>query len=266
MWKQLGSLAAMLVMTAGCSSPGSPPAATEPSTTRQVPSSASAEQLTISSTLDGRRSLPHRIHWQATPSRADVSEVDFLVDGKQLWVEHNAPYDYGDDGNYLVTSFLEPGRHTFTVRAIGFDGQSAKDTVTASVPVPPAPPAALAGTWTARSRQFSATLVIDSEGWYFGPDPLSTLGPDNGGNRMDVAYLSPRLLEIRTGMATGDDTVAGKPFDNDLNGWCNNAPGSPARYRWSVHGATLSMTFAGGRPCSGFTKIMTTPWTRASTS
>lgn len=39
--------------------------------------------------------------------------MDFLIDGHQLWVEHNTPYFYGDDGNYLVTSFLKPGKHIF---------------------------------------------------------------------------------------------------------------------------------------------------------
>jgi hypothetical protein len=54
----------------------------------------------VTSTLDGHAALPHRIHWQAFPSvpAADVSEVDFLIDGKLGWVEHHTPYFYGDDG------------------------------------------------------------------------------------------------------------------------------------------------------------------------
>jgi hypothetical protein len=111
----------------------------------------------VTSTLDGHTTLPHRIHWQAFPSGPsfDVSEVDYLIDGKQLWVEHNAPYYYRDDG-------------------------------------------------------------------------------------------------------------AGVPSDDDLNGWCNNAPGSPARYRWSVTGTHLRFTFAGGRPCPGFTQFLTATWVRVS--
>lgn len=42
---------------------------------------------------------------------------------------------------------------------------------------------------------------------------------------IDVAYLKPGLLEVRTGMATGHDRVAGAPADQDLNGFCNNDPG-----------------------------------------
>ena len=53
--------------------------------------------LTVTSTLDGHTALPLRIHWQAFPSgpAADVSEVDFLIDGRLGWVEHNTPYFYG---------------------------------------------------------------------------------------------------------------------------------------------------------------------------
>lgn len=89
----------------------------------------------MTSTLNGYSALPHLIHWQAFPSVAavDVSEVDFLIDGRLGWVERNTPYFYGNDGNWLVTSFLTPGEHTFTVRVITANGQTATDTVQASV-------------------------------------------------------------------------------------------------------------------------------------
>ena len=91
--------------------------------------------------------------WVAKPSvsAADVSAVDYFVDGKQLWVEHNTPYDYGGyAGSYLVTWFPRPGTHRFTVKVVTVGGKTASDTVTANVPVAPAPPAALAGTWRER--------------------------------------------------------------------------------------------------------------------
>ena len=73
----------------------------------------------VRSTLDGKTALPHRIHWVAFPSlpRKQVAEVAFVIDGgKPRWIEHNPPYTYGDDRGYLVTSWLSPGRHRFTVR------------------------------------------------------------------------------------------------------------------------------------------------------
>ena len=231
------------------------------------PATASTAKLTVTSTLDGHTALPHRIHWQAFPSGPSlaVSEVDYLIDGKQVWVEHIAPYFYGDDGNYLVTSFLTPGKHVFTVRAIDVRGHVATDTVTATVPRAPSPPAALAGPWKALQSAGGgvgyASLVISSVGWYEGQFPVTR----SNGNLEDVAYPSPGLVEIRTGMATGHDMVAGAPSDNDLNGWCNNAPGAPARYRWTVTGTHLRFTFAGGHPCPGFTGFLTASWTRAGT-
>jgi len=231
------------------------------------PATASTAKLTVTSTLDGHTALPHRIHWQAFPSGPSlaVSEVDYLIDGKQVWVEHIAPYFYGDDGNYLVTSFLTPGKHVFTVRAIDVGGHVATDTVTATVPQAPSPPAALAGPWKALQSAGGgvgyASLVISSVGWYEGQFPVTR----SNGNLEDVAYPSPGLVEIRTGMATGHDMVAGAPSDNDLNGWCNNAPGAPARYRWTVTGTHLRFTFAGGHPCPGFTGFLTASWTRAGT-
>ncbi len=212
--------------------------------------------------------MPHRIHWVARPSPGtDISEVDYLIDGKQLWVEHNAPYFYGDDSNYLVTSFLEPGKHDFTVRAIDFEGQTATDSITATVPPAPSPPSALAGAWAGLRRPEAGGapggrwhLIISSAGWQI-EEPTR---PGSGGNRVDVAYLSPGLVEIRTGMATGHDVAAGAPVDDDLNGWCNNEPGSPARYRWSVSGTHLRFTFASGHPCPGFTEFLTASWIRAS--
>ena len=209
----------------------------------------------VRSSLDGKSVLPHRIHWIAHPqiSSSKVAAVDYLIDGKKLWVEHHAPYYYGDDGNYLVTSFLKPGMHTFTVRVLTKTGTQATDTVRARVLPAPAPPAQLAGAWTGFRSAGGAPkgtwrLEITSEGW-------EIVDPKNGGNRLDVAYLSSGLLEVRTGMATGHP-------HRDLNGWCNDAPGRPARYDWSVDGIALHLTFVGGHACAGFTAFITGAWNR----
>lgn len=263
MMTQLGGLAAVLLAVAACSSSGggAPAGSRKPSSTPA--SSTSAQAFTVTSTLDGRTALPHRIHWVANPNPVpDVTEVDFLVDGKQLWVEHSAPYDYGDDGNYLVTSFLKPGQHKFTVRAIDFNGTAATDSVTATVATPPRPPAALMGTW----KEFDPhsghvqSMVFNSVGWLFDGYPPNPA--DGDGALMDVAYLRPGLLEFRTGMATGHDEHNGWPVDADLNGWCNDAPGSPVQMRWSLAGNHLRLRYVRGHPCEGFLLDMTNTWTK----
>ncbi len=251
-------LAGLALMLAACSSSAPPSTAPSPSPVATGAPSRSAPAISVTSTLDGHTSLPHRIQWVATPDPiARIFEVDFLIDGKQMWVEHTSPYSYGDDGNYLVTSFLTAGTHTFTVRAIAFGGSTVVDAVTATVPQAPGPPAALAGTWKAdEGPAGTASLVVDAEGWYMGSYPIT----HQGGNRVDVAYLAPGLVEVRTGMATGHDVHNGASTDDDLNGWCDDAPGSPVRYRWSVRGGLLHFAYVSGDACSGFTEFLTVPW------
>lgn len=257
MRKTVAALAAVLFAVTACSSSsshGSPSGSASPA-------SSSAPPVRVTSTLDGLTTLPHRIHWVAKPSpAADVTEVDFLVDGKQMWVENTPPYFYGDDGNYLVTSFLKPGEHKFTVRAMDISGGIATDDVTATVTPSPSPPAALAGTWKAFDHHsgHQQSLVINSVGWTFDDYPPNAA--DGNGGLLDVAYLRAGLLEVRTGMATGHDTHNGAKVDADLNGWCNDQPGSPVRMRWSVQSDRLQLRFVSGQPCEGFVPDMRSAW------
>ena len=93
--------------------------------------SAAAEQgataFTIRSSLDGKTVLPHRIRWIAYPSAPVLFPgVEFLIDGKLVFAEPAEPFAFGADGRdeatrtvktgYLVTSWLAPGKHSFTVR------------------------------------------------------------------------------------------------------------------------------------------------------
>jgi hypothetical protein len=78
-----------------------------------------------------------------------VSAVTFVIDRKVRWIEHRAPYAYGDDGNWLVTSWLAPGPHRFTVRVTATDGRKAETTTIARVVPARAPPSELNDTkWT----------------------------------------------------------------------------------------------------------------------
>jgi hypothetical protein len=244
---------ALILGTGACSQ--------DPNTHRASPT-ASIAKLKVTSTIDGLTALPHRIHWRAFPGPlADITEVDFLIDGKQLWVEHGTPYFYGGDYNYLVTSFLSPRVHRFTVRAIDVSGNVATDTVTATVPTAPRPPAALAGTWKAYAppspNPSSCSpgpcppagywrLVISPIGW-------QVYDTSDGGGLYDVRYLSSDLVEIRTGMQTGHG-------NDDGNAWCNDNAGTPVRVHWTVSGNLLSFTPVGSQAGScGFTAFLAAP-------
>jgi len=186
-----GAAAVLLAgILGGCGTVGTGPASVAPSTS----ASASASEFTVASTLLGLTELPHRIHWVATPSgsASDVSEVDFLIDDQLAAVEHLAPYSYGGDASWLITSFLTPGTHTFTTKAIAVDDRTATESVTATVVVAPKPPAGLAGRW---SRTVGGDdpgvwdVTINTIGWLFDD-------PHGGGQNQDAAYPTATKVTI----------------------------------------------------------------------
>lgn len=213
--------------------------------------------LTVSSTLSHRQVLPHRIRWLGNPSLppSKIREVDFLIDGRLSWVEHHAPYSYGYDGNYLVTSWMRAGRHAFTVVAVAIDGRRATISTRARTSAPNPPPSALAGSWQRRNSAATSgsgglwTLTVSQVGWRF-LDPSRRQGA-----LIDVAYLSPALLEARGGIATRDHD----PHEN--NPWCDE-PFEPVRYGWRVAADRLTLTLAGPRRCDSQSRVWAGGWTR----
>jgi hypothetical protein len=238
------------------------------SATAQTPSTRSSPTTVgVSSTLDGLSRLPYRIPWEVTPdiSVADVSEVDFYIDGALAWVEYKAPYVYGDDGNWLVASFLTPGEHTFTVTVVPIAGKPATRSVSATTFAPPAPPAALAGIWTrtvtaADMRKSTSgmpgplgvwRLMIVAAGW-------ELLDPQGNKGLFDVGNLSS-ALEMRP-------TIEYPPFPNTNNGgFCANTdPIFDWTYAVGRGGRSLTLHPKGQDPCGDRAAILEGTWTRVS--
>jgi len=257
---------AIILSACGTSAPTieAVPTATEIASTN-IP--APTAMLGITSTLDGSTTLPHRIQWVATPtiSEDQVSEVDFLIDDQIAYVERHAPYSYGGDGNYLVTSFLTPGEHSFTVRMITVGGQRADSTVKASVVAEPALPNGLADTsWTREvtaSDMQKATssepppsgswgLTIDSVGWMIHD-------PEGGGLLFDVAYESEGGVELRP-------TIARPPFPNPTNGFFCAEPDTSVLWTYTISdgGNTLTLHPVSEDPCGDRAAILEGTWTR----
>lgn len=249
--------------------------------------SATKPHFALSSSIDGKTVLPHRLHWIARPSLpgGTVREVDFLIDGRVTWVEKTAPYVYGEDDathvGYLVTSWLSPGRHRFTVRAIAGDGRRVARVVTARVTARPDLPLGLAGTWQRTVADTSAAPAAESPG-----NPTDTKTPAG----IYTMVIKPSEIQVRFPGAfqrpASDNTGAGwildsdyaiarttiriagpvtfEPFHDQAEGgpWCF-VDGPSGTYEWSISGTALNLTPHGGSdPCGVRGFIWTGQWTR----
>jgi hypothetical protein len=216
--------------------------------------------LKIKTTLDGKKVLPHRIHWVARTSLPEykVRAVTFLIDRKVRWIERSAPYTYGGNENWLVTSWLTPGTHRFSARVTSIDGRRTATTTVARVVPAPAPPSEMNGTrWTRIYTQAEAgdapagkwTLSIDSSGWRI-------RDPNGEGAFIDVAYLENGLLETRSGIWTRPHN----PYEGQA--WCEDS-NAPARFNWRVDGSSLTFSFVSPSRCDHFGPFMSKTWSRA---
>jgi len=286
-------LVALAVVAAGC---GGTTAGTRSATEAAAPSQTSQDASTrapaanrsfnVASTLDGKTVLPHRIHWLALPAlpASQVREVDFLIDGRRAWVEDKPPYTYADDGGFLVTSWLAPGKHRFSVRAIRSDGQSVTDTVVARVLPPPEVPTALAGTWQRKVARTSGAPAPKTAG-----NPTGTLTPPGTYKiTFDHRWIHDEFPCTTSPCTFVGATGAGTEFDSDwdpgpttfhvqgevtfrifqdtdrLAGWWCQTGGPPATYTWSVTGNTLMLAPVGGHDaCAVRGFIWSGIWKRA---
>ena len=242
----------------------------------------------VTSTLDGKAVLPHRIHWLAFPSlaHAKIAKVEFLIDEHLAWVEHGAPYVYGSDDNgrnegYLVTSWLSPGEHHFVVRATATDGTTSTDTVVSRVLPAPAPPTALTGTWqrtidaTGAPKPGSAgnpTSTIIAPGtwkitfekrWIHDAAPGKFVYPASNNNGTGFVFLDDYSATPTRIHVQGE--VIFHPISDKLaeGGWWCYPNGPAADYNWTVNGNTLTLAPIGGHDaCRIRGYVWAGTWTR----
>jgi len=250
---------------------------------------ATGKPFKIASTLDGKTVLPHRIRWLGLPTlpSSQIKRVEFLIDGKVVWVEHATPYVYGDNHEshrgYLVTSWLSPGVHRFTVRGVSTSDATATDLVSARVLPPPVVPSALAGTWERTIPNTTAAPQGGTPG-----NPTETLTPPG---RYTITF-EPRWIHDVFPCDTApcrynDKTGGGGEFVSDwtpgaktfqvrgpvtfrvpvgnyrLGGWWCWMDGPDATYTWSVSGDTLTLAPVNGHDACGIRGfIWAGQWTR----
>ncbi|WP_027483532.1 hypothetical protein [Deinococcus pimensis] len=243
----LGSALAMTLLAGTWSAPAS-----------AAPAGA---KVTVTSSLRGKTSLPLRSKWTATVNlpAEDVQSVNFFIDGRMAWSEKNAPYVFGADDGFLITTFLAPGRHTFTTTVLTKESRVASDTVELNVASAPPPPTALNGVWT-RSRTDANPiltgrwrLTFDRVGaWVL--DPVGTGVVEQSNIAGNVLTL---LGPVR--MSPEEEGV----FAHGAHVWghiCEE--GSPAgTFRWTVSGDRLTLT-AVDAGCSNRQDLLQGTWIR----
>ena len=97
--------------------------------TNDTVTNGTAPTVSTASPSDGA-TVSGTVTWEASVE-GTVTEVVFLVDGAQKWVENSAPYRYNGDGAFDTTA-LANGSHVMSVRAEGPDG-SASSSIDVSV-------------------------------------------------------------------------------------------------------------------------------------
>jgi len=197
--------------------------------------------FTVTSSLDGKTVLPVRSHWIAypkiDPSQGQVAEVDYLIDGFHAWTAHSSPWYYGDNGNWLVTTILKPGLHTFTVRAVVSPDTVAVDKFKARVVAPPKPPARLAGSWSRAGR----TLFIAKTGWTIGPNQI-----------FDARYLA-------NGNAVLGPEIVDRPEQPPT---CGANPPQSWKLVLSTRGKRMQLRPIGSDPCRARLAVLQGTWKR----
>jgi hypothetical protein len=197
--------------------------------------------FTVTSSLDGKNVLPVRSHWiaypQIDPSQGQLAEVDYLIDGFHAWTAHSSPWYYGDNGNWLVTTILKPGLHTFTVRAVVSPDKVAVDKFQARVIAPPRPPAKIAGSW----RRAGRTLFIAKTGWGIGSNQF-----------FDARYL-----------ANGNVVIGPEIVDRpEQPPTCGAEPPQTWKVVLSAGGKRMQLRPIGADSCSARLAALHGTWTR----
>lgn len=248
-----------------------------------VAAAPAAATFKAASTLDGKTVLPRHIRWVASTTlpASQVATVSFLIDGRVHWVETEPPYVYSNnEGNghfgYLVTTWLTPGEHRFTVQVKAKDGRTAADNVTARVLPAPAIPAALAGTWQrtlahpvppepgapASQPNPAGTYTITFERRWIQDQIPGTYNPKNkacAGCIFDDDYLAG----TKTFRVWGAVTIAPASTWTVRGGWWCYPDGPPATYTWTITANKLTLApVAGHDACSQRGTTWTGTWTR----
>jgi N-acetyl-anhydromuramyl-L-alanine amidase AmpD len=85
-----------------------------------------------SANLTNGATLAKTVRWEAVPAGAKADHIDFLLDGKLVNTEKDAPFLFQGNGSWDTTK-ADNGPHTLTLRAVSVDGRIAESTLGVTV-------------------------------------------------------------------------------------------------------------------------------------
>jgi hypothetical protein len=229
---------------------------------------AAADWSVTSSIADGA-TLASPVQWSAEPvgtPPGGLDRIEFLIDGKLLWVEHNPPFDFNNDGNYLYPYLFARGSHQMVARGVAKSGEQV--TATANVHMtqaPPKIPRALRATWKHRVSQ----SVIERNS--VPGDPPLPAGVYRIKFRANgVSLASPPPGPATPGNYAFSATARGRldlggpvnwlTAQSSADGICHGDQ-TFGRYRWKIHRRVLTVKLVKD-PCRLRAAIQTGHWRR----
>lgn len=234
-----------------------------------APHAVAAVDWGVTSSIPDGATLSGPVQWEAEPSGTPpggLDRVEFLIDGTTRWIEHNPPFVFNNDGNYLYPYLLGRGHHELVVRAVSTTGEQV--TAAAGVQVThatPHIPRALRATW---KRSISQSQIQHGSAPGDPPLPAGVYRLKLGANGVLVATPPPGQFTPGDGAFTA--TARGRiDFGGSLN-WLTAQSGADgichgtasfSRYRWKMRHRAISLKVVRD-PCHLRAAILAGRWTR----
>jgi len=228
-------------------------------------------------TIADRSTLTRAVPWQVTATTASsdsVSRVDFLVDGKTVWVEHEPPYFFDDDQQVLPPWLLGAGEHVLTAHVRTVAGAGADATAHVTVRVDPTTARPLAGTYsrvvTAADQRRAAPYRVESKGAFGDVSPTGSwtlhiksdgeiIGVDPTGDEANP-FVEPFTVNGSTLTLYGP-AVWRQPNPASPNLFCEPEPAGD--YTWSQSGSSLTIANK-QQACADRDTVFVGTWTKSS--
>jgi hypothetical protein len=227
-------------------------------------------------TITNHARLTHAVPWQVTVSNASteaVQEVDFLIDGRQAWVEREPPYSFDDDSQLLAPWLLGEGKHALTAHVVMGTGATTDATAQVVVDVAGSRNSDIAGTYrrtvTTADQRRVEPYRVPSKGAFGDVSPTGTwtihistngeiVGVDPSGDEANP-FIEPFTL-VGSDLRLYGPAVWRQPNPGSPNLFCE--PESPSDYTWSLTGRSLTIANV-QKVCADRDIVLVGTWTRS---